>query len=47
MSESNLKRFGVSMDEPLLKEFDELIKRQGYENHIISLGENIRMQPFL
>lgn len=32
MSQSELKRFGVSMDEQLLRRFDEFIRTKGYEN---------------
>ncbi|MCC3377647.1 MULTISPECIES: nickel-responsive transcriptional regulator NikR [Paenibacillaceae] len=42
MSDSTLKRFGVSMDETLLKEFDEMIKRKGYENRSEAVRDLVR-----
>lgn len=32
MSQSELKRFGIAMDEQLLRQFDEFIRTKGYEN---------------
>ncbi|WP_048601553.1 nickel-responsive transcriptional regulator NikR [Rubeoparvulum massiliense] len=40
--ETNLKRFGVSMDEKLLSNFDQLIKRQGYENRSEAVRDLVR-----
>ena len=36
MDDSILKRFGVSMDEQLLKKFDELVKIRGLRKSIRS-----------
>ncbi len=37
-----LKRFGVSMDEKLLDEFDETIRRKGYRNRSEAIRDLIR-----
>lgn len=42
MSDSTLKRFGVSMDEKLLVEFDQLIKNKGYENRSEAVRDLVR-----
>ncbi|MGC5325224.1 nickel-responsive transcriptional regulator NikR [Brevibacillus sp. SYSU BS000544] len=42
MSDSTLKRFGVSMDDKLLQDFDELIKSKGYENRSEAVRDLIR-----
>ena len=39
---STLKRFGVSMEEMLLKKFDTLIKEKGYENRSEAIRDFIR-----
>lgn len=38
----NTVRFGVSMDEELLKQFDELIEQQGYANRSEAIRDVIR-----
>ena len=35
-------RFGVSLEEPLLREFDELIRRKGYSNRSQAIRDLIR-----
>jgi CopG family transcriptional regulator, nickel-responsive regulator len=42
MNESNIKRFGVSMDGKLLDKFDESIKEQGYENRSEAFRDLVR-----
>ncbi|WP_134704174.1 nickel-responsive transcriptional regulator NikR [Ammoniphilus sp. YIM 78166] len=42
MSDSTLKRFGVSMDEKLLEQFDELVKLKGYENRSEAVRDLVR-----
>ncbi|USG63323.1 nickel-responsive transcriptional regulator NikR [Brevibacillus ruminantium] len=42
MSDSTLRRFGVSMDESLLAQFDELIKEKGYENRSEAVRDLVR-----
>ncbi|HIE09461.1 MAG TPA: nickel-responsive transcriptional regulator NikR [Armatimonadetes bacterium] len=37
-----VKRFGVSLEGPLLKEFDKLIKRKGYANRSQAIRDLIR-----
>jgi len=39
---SELTRFGISMDEPLLARFDELIERKGYVNRSEAIRDLIR-----
>ena len=39
---STLKRFGVSIDEMLLKKFDALIKEKGYENRSEAIRDFVR-----
>ena len=39
---SNLVRFGVSIDETLIREFDELIERKGYKSRSEALRDMIR-----
>jgi len=42
LSDSNLKRFGISMDETLLKQFDQLIQEKGYENRSEAVRNLVR-----
>lgn len=42
MSEKQLKRFGVSMEEGLLNSFDELIKQKGYDNRSEAVRDLVR-----
>ncbi len=42
MADSTLRRFGVSMDQKLLSEFDELIKAKGYENRSEAVRDLVR-----
>ncbi len=42
LKESSLTRFGVSMDQELLNQFDELIKNKGYENRSEAVRDLIR-----
>jgi len=42
LSKSTLKRFGVSMDEKLLKEFDQMISSKGYENRSEAVRDMVR-----
>lgn len=37
-----LKRFGVSMEENLLKDFDELINKKGYQNRSEAIRDLVR-----
>lgn len=39
---SNVKRFGVSMDEVLLKRFDKLTSKKGYRNRSEAIRDIIR-----
>jgi CopG family nickel-responsive transcriptional regulator len=38
----SVTRFGISIEDPLLKRFDELIKRKGYSNRSEALRDLIR-----
>ncbi|TCL73251.1 CopG family transcriptional regulator [Hydrogenispora ethanolica] len=40
--ETNLQRFGVSIDNTLLEEFDELIAKKGYTNRSEAIRDLIR-----
>ncbi|CCQ96315.1 putative nickel-responsive regulator [[Clostridium] ultunense Esp] len=42
MADSVLRRFGVSMDEELLRKFDELIKKRKYENRSEAVRDLVR-----
>lgn len=42
LNDSTLKRFGVSMDGQLLKQFDELIKNKRYENRSEAVRDLVR-----
>lgn len=42
MKDSKLSRFGVSMDEKLLAEFDELVKNKGYANRSEAVRDLVR-----
>ncbi|MEH7092959.1 nickel-responsive transcriptional regulator NikR (plasmid) [Priestia megaterium] len=42
MQDSLLKRFGVSMEDNLLRKFDQLIKQRGYENRSEAIRDLIR-----
>lgn len=42
MNENQLKRFGVSMDETLLQNFDQLIKEKGYDNRSEAVRDLVR-----
>lgn len=42
MSDSRLKRFGVSMDEELLAQFDRMIREKGYENRSEAVRDLVR-----
>lgn len=42
MSDSTLKRFGVSMEGVLLKKFDQLIQQRGYENRSEAVRDLVR-----
>jgi CopG family nickel-responsive transcriptional regulator len=42
MSDSTLKRFGVSMEGGLLKKFDQLIQQRGYENRSEAVRDLVR-----
>lgn len=46
MSDSTLKRFGVSMDKQLLNQFDELIKRKSYDNRSEAVRDLVRAALF-
>ena len=39
---ADLTRFGISMDQRLLEQFDELISRKGYENRSEAIRDLIR-----
>ena len=41
---SNLVRFGVSLEEKLLKRFDEFIKKKGYDNRSEAIRDLIRQK---
>lgn len=42
MQDSNLKRFGVSMEEGLLKKFDRLVAQKGYSNRSEAFRDLVR-----
>ena len=42
MSETNLKRFGVSLEEGLLNNFDLMIEKEGYTNRSEAIRDLIR-----
>lgn len=42
MQDSNLKRFGVSMEEGLLKKFDKLVSLKGYSNRSEAFRDLVR-----
>ena len=42
MQDSNLKRFGVSMEEGLLKKFDRLVALKGYSNRSEAFRDLVR-----
>lgn len=42
MSDSTLKRFGVSMESHLLEKFDQFVQEKGYENRSEALRDLIR-----
>lgn len=42
MSDSLLKRFGISMEEGLLSKFDSLVKQRGYENRSEAVRDLVR-----
>ena len=42
MQDSTLKRFGVSMEDSLLRKFDLLVKQMGYENRSEAVRDLIR-----
>ena len=42
MQESTLKRFGISMEDYLLRKFDLLVKQMGYENRSEAVRDLIR-----
>ncbi|WP_071396298.1 nickel-responsive transcriptional regulator NikR [Bacillus tuaregi] len=42
MTDSTLKRFGVSMEGSLLKKFDQLIQLRGYENRSEAVRDLVR-----
>ena len=42
MKDSNLKRFGVSMDAALLTQFDALIEKKGYETRSEAVRDLVR-----
>ena len=42
MQESTLKRFGVSMEDYLLRKFDLLVKQMGYENRSEAVRDLVR-----
>ena len=39
---SNLVRFGISMEEDLLKDFDEFIKKRGFKNRSQAIAQCLR-----
>jgi len=41
---ANLIRFGVAMERPLLRRFDEVVKRRGYENRSEALRDLVRRE---
>jgi CopG family transcriptional regulator, nickel-responsive regulator len=42
MQETSLKRFGVSMEEGLLRKFDGLVKQKGYETRSEAIRDLVR-----
>ncbi|RHW32460.1 nickel-responsive transcriptional regulator NikR [Neobacillus notoginsengisoli] len=42
MEESTLKRFGISMEGHLLRQFDHLVKQRGYENRSEAIRDLVR-----
>lgn len=42
MSDSALKRFGVSMEDSLLKKFDQLVRQRGYKNRSEAVRDLVR-----
>ena len=42
MQEATLKRFGISMEDYLLRKFDFLVKQMGYENRSEAVRDLIR-----
>ena len=42
MSDSALKRFGVSMENSLLKKFDQLVRQRGYKNRSEAVRDLVR-----
>lgn len=42
MSDSSLKRFGISMDSSLLNKFDQLVKQRGYLNRSEAIRDLVR-----
>ncbi|MDQ0233063.1 nickel-responsive transcriptional regulator NikR [Metabacillus malikii] len=42
MEDSVLKRFGVSMESSLLRRFDELVRKRGYENRSEAVRDLVR-----
>ncbi|MDQ0224397.1 nickel-responsive transcriptional regulator NikR [Metabacillus niabensis] len=42
MEDSMLKRFGVSMEGSLLRKFDHLVKKRGYENRSEAVRDLVR-----
>ncbi len=42
MRDSELKRFGVSMDRHLLRKFDQLVSQRGYENRSEAVRDLVR-----
>ncbi|MED4206858.1 nickel-responsive transcriptional regulator NikR [Neobacillus mesonae] len=42
MHDSIVKRFGVSMDGHLLRKFDQLVKKKGYENRSEAVRDLVR-----
>lgn len=42
MSDSTLKRFGISMEGSLLRKFDSLVQQRGYENRSEAIRDLVR-----
>ena len=42
MSDSTLKRFGISMEGGLLRKFDSLVQQRGYENRSEAIRDLVR-----
>lgn len=42
MDDSSLKRFGVSMEGPLLRKFDHLVRQKGYANRSEAVRDLVR-----